>query len=92
MRSRGHSILLIFVITMSIIPFSFGDTTMSRERLQDKNGLFSGSLERRQDGTTVLRDAGGLYQGSVDKSGTVRNKSGLYQGKGGALLLDLLKK
>lgn len=65
---------------------------MAHERLTDKNGLYAGSLERRQDGSTVLRDKQGLYQGSVDKGGSVRNAHGLYQGKGGALLMDLLKK
>ena len=42
---------------------------MAHERLTDKNGLYAGSLERRQDGSTVLRDKQGLYQGSVDKGG-----------------------
>ena len=65
---------------------------MAQERLTDKNGLYSGSLQSRQDGTTVLRDKSGLYAGSIDKSGTVRDKNGLYQGKGGATLMGLMGK
>ena len=72
--------------------FPIKGNEMSREVLRDKNGLYEGSLERRQDGSTVLRDNKGLYKGSVDKNGVVRDKQGLYQGKGGGLLMDILKK
>lgn len=65
---------------------------MATERLTDKNGLYSGSLQTRGDGITVLRDRNGLYSGSIDKDGKVRDKNGLYQGKGGPILMGLMDK
>lgn len=65
---------------------------MATERLTDKNGMYAGSLHTRGDGTTVLRGSNGLYQGAIDKDGKVRDKNGLYQGKGGPILMGLMKK